>query len=186
MLYFYEKMKEITLHEKTFVQCLTAEYLASIVDGVALKMNLELSDKEPIFISILNGSFMFTSDLMKRLEFPCYITFVKMNSYTGTESSGNITTCIGLTENIENRTVVIVEDIIDTGATVTYFIEEIKKLNPKDVKIASMFFKPATCKHDIKIDYLGTEIPNDFVVGYGLDYNGLGRNFRELYKLKEL
>jgi hypoxanthine phosphoribosyltransferase len=177
-------MKEITLHQKNFVQCIPSEYLESLVDAIALKMNRELTGKEPLFISILNGSFMFTSDLMKRLSFPCYLSFIKLNSYNGIRSEGEIKTRIGLTEEIENRTVVIIEDIVDTGATLSYFLEDLKLLRPKEIKIASMFFKPDACKHEIKIDYLGMEIPNDFVVGYGLDFNGLGRNFRDLYKLK--
>lgn len=177
-------MKEITLHDKTFVTCIPAEYLESIVVAIALKMKRELASKEPLFISILNGSFMFASDLMKQIDFPCYISFVKFNSYLGTQSNGNVSQCIGLTENVENRTIVILEDIVDTGATLTHFIEELKALKPKEIKIACMFFKPESCKQNIKIDYLGMEIPNDFVVGYGLDYNGLGRNFRDLYKLK--
>lgn len=177
-------MSEITLGDKTFVQCIPAEYLESVVTSIALKMKRELASKEPLFIGVLNGSFMFASDLMKQIDFPCYISFVKLNSYLGIKSNGDVSEHIGLSENIENRTIVIIEDIVDTGATLAYFVEGLKALKPKEVKIASMFFKPGACRHNIKIDYLGMEIPNDFVVGYGLDYNGLGRNFRDLYKLK--
>ena len=178
-------MEELHIHQKTFVKCLPAETLESAVEAIALKMNRELIDKNPLFISVLNGAFMFTSDLMKLLKFNCHLTFVKVSSYEGSSSTGKVQTCIGLTENIKDRTVIILEDIVDSGTTLFHFVNDLKKQNPREIKIAAMFFKPNCCKYEIKIDYLGMEIPDNFVVGYGLDYNGLGRNYRDLYRLKE-
>jgi hypoxanthine phosphoribosyltransferase len=175
---------ELKIQDKTFVQFISAELIEQAVDQVAIKMNLELKDKCPLFIGLLNGAFVFAADLLKKLDFNCNISFVKLSSYKGTESTGSIEQQIGLKENIKDRCVVIIEDIVDTGTTLSYFINEIQTLKPSEIKIASMFYKPDACKCQIKIDYLGMEIPNDFVVGYGLDYNGFGRNYGELYKLK--
>ena len=175
---------ELVIQDKTFEQYISAELIEQAVDRVAAKMNLELKDKCPLFIGLLNGAFMFAADLFKRLDFNCNISFVKLSSYEGTKSSGNISQHIGLTDKIKDRTIVIIEDIVDTGTTLSYFINELKTLEPAEIKVASMFFKPDACKCEIKIDYLGMQIPNDFVVGYGLDYNGFGRNYGELYKLK--
>jgi hypoxanthine phosphoribosyltransferase len=144
-----------------------------------------MSDKKPLFICLLNGSFIFAADLLKRLDFSCIITFVKLRSYVGSESSGTVQEIIGLNESIENRTVVLVDDIIDTGTTISYLIKQLKEMKPAELKVATMFFKPDACKYSLKIDYLGMMIANKFVVGYGLDYNGLGRNYEDLYILSE-
>jgi hypoxanthine phosphoribosyltransferase len=177
-------VKTLNIHNKTFQLAISEEVLQQAVDSVAFKMNSELAGKMPLFISILNGAFMFSSDVMKRINFPCNISFVKYASYKGSESTGNANQLFGLTENIEGRTIVILEDIVDTGTTLSGFIEYLRTFNPAEIKIAAMFFKPEACKVQIKIDYLGMEIPNHFVVGYGLDYDGLGRNYPDLYVLK--
>lgn len=185
LIIIYLTVQEIIVHDKTFVQCLPAEYLEAAVDRIAFKMNRELTDKMPLFISLLNGAFMFTADLMRHIDFQCNISFVKLNSYSGLQSTGNVKQLIGLSESIEGRTIVIIEDIVDSGNTLFHFINELKLYKPLEIKVAVMFYKPDACKHKINIDYLGLEIPNDFVVGYGLDFDGLGRNYRDLYKLKE-
>jgi hypoxanthine phosphoribosyltransferase len=178
-------LRTIEINGKVFQQSVSADKLESVVDGIAFRMNHDLARKKPLFIGLLNGAFMFCSDLMKRIDFECNLSFVKLNSYIGLQSSGRISQVIGLAEPIEGRTVVVIEDIVDSGTTLSQFLNELKALNPAEIKVASMFRKPDACKHEIKIDYLGMEIPNDFVVGYGLDYDGLGRNYRDLYKLKE-
>ena len=128
---------------------------------------------------------MFASDLMKRINIPCEITFVKVASYSGTETSGNIKRLIGFNEKVENRTVVILEDIVDTGNTIVKLIEEVKTMNPADVQIATLLYKPEACKNPISLDYVGMEIPNEFIIGYGLDYNGQGRNLKDIYTLAQ-
>jgi len=177
-------LKELLLHNKRFIKCIQAETIEKAVDTIASAINSELADKKPLFISLLNGAFMFTADLLKQLDFECNVSFVKLSSYEGTETTGNIQQVIGLTESIEGRTIVVVEDIVDSGTTLFHFLNELRGMNPLEVKVAAMFYKPEACKHDIKIDYLGIKVPNDFIVGYGLDYNGLGRNYKDLYKLK--
>jgi hypoxanthine phosphoribosyltransferase len=178
-------LRTIELNGKVFQLSITAKNIESAIDGIASGMNRELTGKKPIFIGVLNGAFMFCADLMKRIDFECNVTFIKLKSYDGLQSSGNVAQTIGLSESVEGRTVVIIEDIIDTGTTVHHFMNELKVYKPAEIKIAAMFLKPGALKHEIKIDYLGMEIPNNFVVGYGLDFYGLGRNFKDLYQLRE-
>ena len=136
---------------------------------------------EPLFLSVLNGSFMFTADLMKRVNIPCEISFVKLASYQGTSSTGKVKELVGLNEDIEGRTVVIVEDIIDTGFTMERLVETLRARNPKDIRIATLLVKPDKLQVKLDIDYVAMNIPNDFIVGYGLDYDGKGRNYRDIY-----
>jgi hypoxanthine phosphoribosyltransferase len=178
-------LRTLVLNEKVFQLYIPSEIIESVVDDIANRMNHDLAGKKPLFIGLLNGAFMFYSDLMKRIDFECNITFVKLKSYDGLQTSGKITQTIGLTESIEGRVVVVIEDIVDSGTTLHHFLDELKKLKPAEIKVATMFLKPDACRHEIKIDYLGMKIPNDFVVGYGLDFDGLGRNYRDLYKLKQ-
>jgi len=145
----------------------------------------DLHDKNPVFIAVLNGAFMFASDLIKQLDFPCEITFIRLKSYQGTDSSGNIREVENLIDDIEDRHVVIVEDIIDTGYTIQYLKQSILTKYPKSLRIATLLFKPEALRTEIKADYVAMEIPNDFIVGYGLDYDGHGRNLRDIYKIKE-
>jgi hypoxanthine phosphoribosyltransferase len=149
-------------------------------------MNKDLVGKSPVFLGILNGCFMFASDLFKNIKIECSISFLKLASYSGTSSTGNINQLIGLNESIEGKTVVILEDIVDTGITLEHLINELKKYKPKEIKIACLLFKPEAYKKSIKIDYCGIEIPNKFIIGYGLDYNGFGRNLKHIYQIKEL
>ncbi len=174
-------MKRIKLLDKEFEISLPFERIDKAIEGIAEKMNAELADKDPLMICILNGSFMFAADLMKKLTFPCEISFVKLSSYEGTSTTGKVKELIGLNENLEGRTIVILEDIIDTGVTMQKIKTQLLGYEPLELKVASLLFKPEACTVDINIDYTGLEIPNEFIVGYGLDYNGYGRNFPDIY-----
>jgi len=177
-------MKRIKLWDKEFEISLPFEEIQLAVRNMAVKMKSDLEGKEPLFICILNGAFIFASDLMRELELPdAEITFLKIASYSGMSSNGVSKELIGLNETISGRTVVILEDIIDSGQTVAGVIEQILKKGAKEVKVATLLFKPGALKADIVIDYFGIIIQNDFVVGYGLDYNRRGRNLKDIYTL---
>jgi hypoxanthine phosphoribosyltransferase len=173
----------VTLKDKQFKPYISAEKISEAVKHVAAKINSDLAGKSPVFLAVLNGSFMFASDLMKEITIDCEISFVKLASYHGTTSSGTVSELIGLSQDISGRTVVIVEDIVDTGNTVEKLEEILKARKVKDFKVATAFFKPSAYTKKIKVDYVGLEIPNAFVVGYGLDYDGLGRNLKDVYVL---
>jgi hypoxanthine phosphoribosyltransferase len=153
------------------------------VNQLAEKINLDYKDKRPLFIAILNGSFMFASDLFKALHIDAEICFIKLASYKGTKSTGQVITAIGLDTDIVDRHVIIVEDIIDTGKTMNEFLPQLKHQQPASLSIATLLHKPEATVYPIKIDYLGFEVPNKFLLGYGLDYDGLGRNLRDIYQL---
>ena len=176
-------MKTVQVLDKKFALSIPEEKILAEVKRMAHEINENEEGKDVLFVAILNGSFMFASDLMKELEIPAPITFLKLASYEGTETTGNITKLIGLNESLEGRTVIILEDIVDSGITITNVVEMLKKLNAKEVKIATCFFKPNAYKGVYPLEYTGMVIPNDFIVGYGLDYNGYGRNLREIYTL---
>ncbi len=178
-------MARIKVIDKEFETSIPENKILEAIDAVAGKMNQQLDGKNPLFVCVLNGAFMFASDLMKRINIPCEITFVKVASYSGTETSGSLKRLIGFNENVENRTVVILEDIVDTGNTIVKLIEEVKTMKPADVQVATLLFKPEACKKPISLDYIGLEIPNDFIIGYGLDYNGQGRNLKDIYTLAQ-
>ncbi len=178
-------MKRIKLLDKEFELSIPFEQIDKALEKMAEKMNAELADKDPLMICILNGSFMFAADIMKKLNFPCEISFVKLSSYEGTSTTGKVKEIIGLTEDIEGRTIVILEDIIDTGVTIKKIKKQLIGYAPADLKIASMLYKPDACNVDINIDYIGMDIPNEFIVGYGLDYNGYGRNLPNIYTVVE-
>jgi hypoxanthine phosphoribosyltransferase len=148
---------------------------------LANKLTVDYHGKNPVFLSVLNGSFMFTSDLMKSFLAPCEISFIKLASYEGTESTGEVKTIIGLNHSIKNRPVIIIEDIVDTGTTVKKILELVWQYEPESVKIMTLLFKPDALKENMEIDYVGFEIENKFVVGYGLDYDGYGRNLNQIY-----
>ncbi|MDR0828502.1 MAG: hypoxanthine phosphoribosyltransferase [Prevotellaceae bacterium] len=178
-------MNTIQLLDKKFALSISEEEILAAIDGVAQKMNADLKDENPLFVAILNGSFMFAADLMKRLDFPCQISFVKLASYHGTTSSNNVLELVGLNENLAGRTVVIVEDIVDSGLTMTKVIDLLKSRGAGKILISTLLFKPSALKHDVELHYVAKEIPNDFIVGYGLDYDGYGRNLKEIYTLCE-
>lgn len=175
--------KLITIKDKQFKPYLSAQVITEAVAKVAAKINSELAGELPVFLVVLNGSFMFASDLLKEITIPCEISFIKVASYHGTSSSGAVSELIGLSEDISGRTVIIVEDIVDTGVTIEKLFTILERKKVKQIKVASALLKPDSYKKDFKIDYVGLEIGNDFVVGYGLDYDGLGRNLKEIYVL---
>ncbi|MDR1743791.1 MAG: hypoxanthine phosphoribosyltransferase [Dysgonamonadaceae bacterium] len=177
-------MKSVTIKDKEFGIFIESKEIERSIEQVSQKINADLKDQNPIFVAILNGAFMFAAELMKRVSIPCEITFVRLASYRGTSSTENVKEVLGLNESIEGRTIVIVEDIVDTGNTMAALLKQFEAMNPKEIRIASLLFKPEALKKDIKLDYVALEIPSDFIVGYGLDYDGYGRNLNDIYKLK--
>ena len=178
-------METIRIKDKQFKTFITEELILKEVARVGEEINRDLADANPLFVSVLNGSFMFTADLMKHVSVPCEISFVKLASYAGTSSTGKVKELVGLNDDITGRTIVIVEDIIDTGLTMERLIETLKARNPKEIRIATLLVKPDKLKVDLDINYIAMSIPNDFIVGYGLDYDGLGRNYRDIYTVIE-
>jgi len=167
--------------DKNFKPYMSQNEIADIVANVAKKMNNDLRDKKPLFLSVLNGSFMFAADLLRALDFDAQISFVKMSSYSGTDTTGNVKQLIGLNEDLTGRTVVIIEDIVDTGISMEKILALLKEKNPAEVRVCTFFFKPGKFQKDFKIDYVGKSIADDFIVGYGLDYDGYGRNLNGIY-----
>ena len=180
----YHKMRQ-KVKDKYFKPYLSPEKIEEAVSTIAKKITADLKDENPIFLGILNGSFVFASDLIRKLDFPLHISFVKVASYIGTKSTGGVTELIGLNESLIGETVVIVEDIVDTGNTIEKIVKLLKDHGVKKIKIATLLLKPNAYKKDIKIDYVALEIPDDFVVGYGLDYDGWGRNIPSIYKIDD-
>jgi hypoxanthine phosphoribosyltransferase len=176
-------MKMIRIHEKDFVRYITSERIQEAVVKVAGNINRDMEGKDPLFLVVLNGAFMFAADLFKHITIPCDISFVKLSSYIGTKTTSAVRELIGLDEVLHGRSVVIVEDIIDTGITMGVTRDKLKKLEAQEVRIATLLFKPAAFTMSYEIDYTGMEIPNEFIVGYGLDYNGRGRNYPDIYKV---
>ncbi|HHU59269.1 MAG TPA: hypoxanthine phosphoribosyltransferase [Bacteroidales bacterium] len=176
-------MKRIQLLDKEFGLSIPASDIKRAVWTMAEKINRDLKDKNPLMVCILNGSFMFSADLMKLISFPCQISFVKLASYEGLGTTGMVKELIGFNEELKGRTVVLLEDIVDTGITVENSVLQLKETGAAEVIVATLLFKPEACKRDVKLDYVGLEIPNDFIVGYGLDYNGYGRNLPDIYSL---
>ncbi len=175
----------IHLHDKTFEPFISSEEIDFAIVNMAKQMDDDFFDEIPLFVGVLNGSFMVLSDLMKHYRGMCEVSFVKMASYEGTQSTNEVKQLIGINENLEGRTVVIVEDIVDTGNTIQELKAIFKDKKVKHLKIATLFFKPDAYKKDIKIDYVGIRIPDKFIVGYGLDYDGLGRNLADVYQLAQ-
>jgi hypoxanthine phosphoribosyltransferase len=173
------------VHGKEFTPLLFKTEIDKRVSILAREIAVEYDGKKPIFIGILNGSFIFASDLFKQVNIEAEITFIKLLSYKGTSSSGSVVRSLGLEESLNNRHVIIIEDIIDTGTTLHSFLPEIMDHQPASLKIATFLTKPTALKYDIKADYVGFAIEDKFVIGYGLDYDGLGRNFNNLYILKD-
>lgn len=175
----------IQLHDKHFVPFISAEEIDFALANIAKQMDDDFFDEIPVFIGVLNGAFMVMSDLMKHYRGMCEVSFVKMASYEGMETTNSVKQLIGLNQDLEGKTVVIVEDIVDTGNTIEALKAIFKEKKVKHFKIATLFFKPEAYKKEIKLDYVGIRIPNKFIVGYGLDYDGLGRNLQDVYQLAE-
>lgn len=178
-------MKKVRILDKDFELFIEAATIQERIKLVAAEINNDLKNKDPIFIAVLNGSFMFAGDLMKEVSIPCEITFVRIASYRGMSTTKDLKEVLGLNEDIKGRTVVIVEDIVDTGHTIERLIQQFTALEPKEIKVATLLFKPKALIKDVKPDYVALEIPNDFIVGFGLDYDGFGRNLQDIYKIKE-
>ncbi len=178
-------MEIITVKDKSFKPYISEEKLQVSIKDVANQINQDYKDTEPLFLGVLNGSFMFFSDLLKSIDLECKVSFVKLASYEGTSTTGKVNELIGLSESIEGRDVIIVEDIVDTGNTLVKLHDILSKGNPKSIRIATLLYKPEAYKKDHTIDYVGLEIPNAFVLGYGLDYDGLGRNLSSIYVLND-
>lgn len=175
-------MKKIKILDKEFRLAMANVHIKRAVEDIASQINNDYKDQDILFLSILNGSFMFTAELMKKINLNCRISFIKVRSYSGDSSTGKVMDVIGLTEKIEGQHVIILEDIVDTGTTLSHLYVELKKQNPASLKIASLLFKPLSYQKSLKIDYVGIEMANEFLVGFGLDYDGYGRNFEDIYK----
>ena len=178
-------MDTIQIKDKKFTVSIKEADILKEVDRVAAEINRDLSGKNPLFLSILNGSFMFTADLLKRIEIPCEVSFVKLASYQGLASTGKITEVLGINEDISGRCIVIVEDIVESGLTMQRLLESLGTRNPAEIHIASLLVKPEKLQVPLTIEYVAMNIPNDFIVGYGLDYDQQGRNLRDIYVVKD-
>ncbi len=175
----------IQLHDKQFVPFISAQEIDFAIASMAAQIEADFADEIPVFVGVLNGAFMVVSDFMKHYKRPCEVSFIKLASYEGLSSTNEVKQLIGLNQNLEGRTVVVLEDIVDTGNTIEELKDLFKKQNVKHFKIATLFLKPDVYQKNIKIDYVGIRIPNHFIVGFGLDYDGLGRNLPEVYQLKQ-
>jgi len=173
----------IKVHDKQFEVSISEQQIKQAVKRIAAQLSVDVVGQKPLFLCVLNGAFMFASDLFKEISEPCEISFVKFASYQGTESSGKVKELIGLNESVNGRLIVVIEDIVDTGRTMLMMKNRLTELGAKEVKIASLLLKPEALEVDITVDYVAFQIPKDFVVGYGLDYDGLGRNYADIYKV---
>jgi hypoxanthine phosphoribosyltransferase len=173
------------VHDKEFGPYLGKELIDEKIQAIATAMNRDYAEKRPLFIAILNGAFMFASDLFKKITIEAEISFIKLASYKGTKSSGQVITAIGLDTDLHGRHVVILEDIVDTGKTLSEFLPQLEHQQPASLKIAALLHKPEATVYPIRVDYLGFSVPNKFLLGYGLDYDGLGRNIPSIYQLVE-
>ena len=178
-------METVKVHNKEFALYLSAEQIAAAIKKLAVQLNKELADKDVLFVGILNGSFLFAADLFRLMEFDCQITFLKLASYEGTFSTGKVKRLIGLEQDIRGKTIVIIEDIVDTGVTLDFILKQLNGYGPKDIKFVTLLFKPEAYIKQQPIDYVCFEIPDKFVIGYGLDYNGFGRNLQHIYSAVE-
>ena len=178
-------MSIVKIKDKTFRTFIPEDQIAERVKAVAERINKDLADKNPLFLAVLNGSFIFAADLMRNITIPCEISFVKLASYQGTTSTGVVKEVIGLNEELAGRTVVILEDIVDTGFTIKRMIETLGTRGPESVHVCTLLLKPGKLQVPLNVEYVAMEIPNDFIVGYGLDYDQQGRNLRDIYTLVE-
>ena len=178
--------KVIKLHDRTFRVMIPAAKIDEAVTAVAQRINADYADKDtPLFVGVLNGSFMFMSDLIKKIEFNSELSFVKLSSYEGTQTTGDVKCLIGLNHSLEGRHVIIVEDIVDTGESIERMVRDLEKLHPASIAVCTLFFKPGSYRKQIPIESKAMEIGNEFIVGYGLDYDQLGRNLKDIYVVTE-
>jgi hypoxanthine phosphoribosyltransferase len=176
-------MTRVKVKDKEFESFIPAARIEAVVQDLADRINHDFQDKNPLFLAILNGSFVFAADLLRKISIPCNISFVKFASYSGTETTEIVKELIGVNEEILGRHVILVEDIIDTGNTIESILEDLARMKPAEVKIACFCHKPDAFRKSYKIDYIGMNIPDEFIVGYGLDYDGYGRNLPDIYKI---
>ena len=174
----------LTINDKTFVPFIAAEAIQTRIQELAQQINQEYADKKPLLVVVLNGAFLFAADLMKNLTIPCEITFIRVASYSATQSTGQLKQILGLSESVASRHLIVVEDIVDTGLTMCDVCEQLLVQAPASIAIATLLFKPAALKKPVDLRYVGFEIENQFVLGYGLDYDGLGRNTKEILVLQ--
>ena len=178
-------MDTVKIKDKSFRVSIPEAEIKERVKALAEQMSKDLEGKNPIFLGVLNGSFIFAADLMREMTIPCEISFVKLASYQGTTSTGKVQEVLGINENLSGRTVVIVEDIVESGQTMKQMIESLGTRNPESVRICTLFFKPEKLKEELNLDYVAFSIPDDFILGYGLDYDGLGRELKDVYTIVE-
>ncbi len=179
-------MKTVQVLDKTFEVMIDQGEILGAIERVAAQINADFADEEPVFVCVLNGAFMFAADLLKRVVMPCDVSFVKLSSYEGTSSTGQVKELIGLGVDVKDRAVVLIEDIVDTGATIKMLIDKMLQLGARRVATATLLFKPEACRKDVVPEYVALQIPSDFIIGYGLDYDGRGRNLQDIYKLKNI
>lgn len=173
----------LTINDKSFIPFISAETIQTRIQELADQINRDYADKKPLLVVVLNGAFLFAADLMKNLTIPCEITFIRVASYTATESTGQLKQILGLSGSVADRNLIVVEDIVDTGLTICGVSEQLGTQNPASIAIATLLFKPAALTKQIELRYVGFEIENRFVLGYGLDYDGLGRNTKDILVL---
>lgn len=178
-------MEYIQVHDKRFKLYIPEADLQATVQHLAKEVSADLRDKNPIVMPILNGAFYFASDLLKEIDFDPEVSFVKMSSYVGTHSSGMVKELIGFPENVEGRHILLVEDIVESGISMKYTLDQLQKYNPASIRICTFFHKPHLFHMNFKLDYIGMNIADEFIVGYGLDYNGLGRTYKDVYILSD-
>lgn len=173
------------IHDQSFEIFIPADKIQEKIIEISVQVNEDYKDKNPLFLSILNGAFIFTADLFREITIPAEVSFIKLKSYRKMESSGKVKELLGLEHNIFNRNIIIVEDIVDTGKTLGHILEEFKELGAKSIEILTLLHKPEATQNPVDLKYVGFEIPDKFVIGYGLDYDGYGRNLKDIYKVIE-
>ena len=178
-------MEKVKIWEKEFAVSIPEEKIRQRVEELGRQITNDFQHKRPVFLVVLKGAFLFAADLLRNVSLECEVTFIRVSSYEGTKSTGLVKSIDKMHDKLKDRSVVIIEDIIDTGNTAVFLINEIEKQEPESIRLASLLSKPEALKHPIKIDYVGFEVANDFLVGYGLDYDGLGRNLNDIYKIVE-
>ncbi|MDR0972286.1 MAG: hypoxanthine phosphoribosyltransferase [Bacteroidales bacterium] len=177
-------MKEVIIKDKTFIEYITPQELSIIIEELSIRINNDYKDKEPVFLVVLNGAFIFASDLLRNINFLPNISFIKLSSYQATSSTGKVKELIGLNEIIKDKDIIIIEDIVETGKTMEELLNILKEKQPSSIEICSLFLKPKIFNKDFEVKYVGKQIDNSFIVGYGFDYSSLGRNLKGVYKLK--
>jgi len=185
MIYNILPMEKITLKDKTFRKFIPYERISEAIDNVAAKLNQDFKDCEdiPVLLCVLNGSIMFMAELMKRINFNCQTISIKLTSYQGTQTTGKVKQALGLTSDVKGRRVIIVEDIVDSGNTIVELKNILADAGAAESYVCTLLLKPDAVRHDLKLEYVAMEIPNDFIVGFGLDYDELGRNYKDIYTL---